>query len=88
MISRKGWTNLKFLAGKIDSNILIGKKVRAIDATNGWGAIEKGDEGKLTQISWDGKARADFEKQHGWYGMWSCFEVFMSGRSLDEEDIL
>ena len=84
----KGWTNLSYLAGKIDSRTLIGRKVRAVSATNGWGAIEEGDEGTLRNVSWDGTARADFEKQTAWYGKWDCFEVFMAGMSLDEEDIL
>jgi len=84
----KGWTNLSYLAGKIDSRTLIGRKVRAVSATNGWGAIEEGDEGVLRNISWDGTARADFKKQGGWYGKWKCFDVFMAGISVDEEDIL
>ena len=88
MTSRKGWTNLEFLAGKIDTMRLIGRTVRAVTATNGWGAIEKGEEGVLTQIHWDGTAKADFDKQPAWYGKWNCFEVFMAGMSLDEEDIL
>ena len=88
MTSRKGWTSLEFLAGKIDTMRLIGRTVRAVSATNGWGAIEKGEEGVLTQIHWDGTAKADFEVQSGWYGKWNCFEVFMAGMSLDEEDIL
>ena len=88
MTSRKGWTNLKFLAGKVDTKHLVGRTVRAVRATNGWGAIEEGDEGTLRNVSWDGTARADFEKQPAWYGKWDCFEVFMAGMSLDEEDIL
>lgn len=88
MTLRKGWTNLEFLAGKIDMKRLIGRKVQAVNATNGWGAIEKGEEGVLTQIHWDGTAKADFSKQPAWYGKWNCFDVYMAGMSLDEEDIL
>jgi len=84
----KGWTNLRYLAGKIDSKTLIGRKVRVVSATNGWGAIEEGEEGVLKQISWDGTARADFVKQPAWFGKWNCFDVFMAGISVDEEDIL
>lgn len=93
----EGWTNLKYLVGKVDSNVLLGQTVRAVAATDGWGGVNKGDEGILTRLGWSGKASANFDSYFidEWNGDYHCFEVKMPLKSAeekyrprDEEDIL
>ena len=87
----EGWQNLANLVGVVDGFKLIGRKVRVVDSSHGWGGVKKYQEGKLTNIHWDGMAKANIDG-HGfadskWKGKYHCFEVFMGGRT-DEEDIL
>lgn len=81
-----GWVNLGDLIGSVKIDSLIGKKVRAVDESDGWAGVSKGDVGILKSVGWSGKAAASFSayKNGWWKGVYACFEVLMS----DEEDIL
>jgi hypothetical protein len=85
------WISLSKLVGVVGAEKLIGRRVRVVDESHGWGGVDKGQEGVLTDIHWDGVAKANIEG-HGfadskWIGKYHCFEVLMGIRP-DEEDIL
>lgn len=87
------WVNLKNIVGFItDVSTLIGMKTRVVDASHGWGGVKKGQEGILTDVHWDGIAKANIEG-HGfdtskWKGNYHCFEIFIPNGRTDEEDII
>ena len=56
------------------SKFKVGDRVRAIDASNGWGDVKKGDVGVITDIT-DSLLTVDFPSQGDWNGNHSCFEL-------------
>ena len=83
------WANLNdlFKQKGFDPSQLIGKKVRAVKETHGWGEVNFRDKGILVKIGWDGIAYAQFNDDHfHWKGKYECFEVLIN--ESDEEDIL
>lgn len=62
------------------SKFKVGDKVRAADQTNGWGGVNKGDEGVVTDIRKHALCDiplvvVDFSNHKGWRGQECCFEL-------------
>jgi transcription antitermination factor NusG len=53
----------------------VGDKVKVIDQTNGWGEVNYGDIGFITEVSPNNIIYADFQNYPGWIGKEKCFEL-------------
>lgn len=55
-----------------EDNLDIGDEVEAIDQSHGWGSVNKGDIGKVTNVTKEYYV-VDFPKQKAWNGKRNCF---------------